>query len=342
MIEVVRFIIVTINAMQGALKVTSDYWSNQGLEWRHIRMDGCFCGVDGLILTALPGVKSMKDVAGKVAFVTGGASGLGLAMAQSFTGAGMKVAIADIEDAALESTRQHFVESNAEVITMKVDVTDRDAMAEAREKTLAAFGKVHIVCNNAGVAINGNVADMTYRDWDWVMKVNLDGVINGIVNFVNDIRAHGEGGHFVNTASIAGQYGMPGMSVYCASKFAVVGISETMRIDLAADNIGVSVLCPGLVDTGIQKSERNRPDSLGGSATPSMTPRPDGQAPTVEGLEMGIIQPSAVGDMVLHSVLNDQFYILSHAEFQPPVVRRGQEIQESFAYWQQYRKEHEI
>ncbi|MBT4160913.1 MAG: SDR family NAD(P)-dependent oxidoreductase [Gammaproteobacteria bacterium] len=286
--------------------------------------------------------QTMKDVAGRVAFITGGASGLGLAMAQSFTGAGMKVAIADVEDAALESTRQLFDESNAEVITMKVDVTDRDAMEEARQQTLAAFGKVHVVCNNAGVALNDNIAEMTYKNWDWVMKVNLDGVINGIVTFMDDIRSHGEGGHFVNTASIAGQYGMPNLSAYCGSKFAVVGISESMRIDLADDNIGVSVLCPGFVETGIYKSERNRPAAFGGNVAPAMKERPDGAVRIVDGQEMQTMQPSAIGDIVLHAIQNEQFYILTHSEFESSLTKRAQEIQDSFAYWQNYREKHNV
>ena len=120
----------------------------------------------------------MKDVAGKVAFITGGASGLGLAMARSFTAAGMKVVIADIQDDALDAAREEFSESNTEVLTMKVDVTDRGAMEQAAKDTIEAFGKIHVLCNNAGVVLSGNIADMVYKDWDWVMKVNLDGVIN--------------------------------------------------------------------------------------------------------------------------------------------------------------------
>jgi NADP-dependent 3-hydroxy acid dehydrogenase YdfG len=184
----------------------------------------------------------MQNVEGKVAFITGGASGLGLAMARSFTNAGMKVVIADIQDDALEAVANEFSDSNASLITMQVNVTDRDAMEDAASRTVDEFGKVHVVCNNAGVAVSGNVADMTYQDWDWVMQVNLDGVVNGIVSFVNRIKEHGEGGHFVNTASIAGQFGMGGLSVYNATKFAVVGMSESMRQDLAGSNIGVSVL----------------------------------------------------------------------------------------------------
>lgn len=279
----------------------------------------------------------MKDVNGKVAFITGGAAGLGLAMARSFTGAGMKVAIADIEDEALAAAAKEFEESNADVITMKCDVTDRESMAQARQKTLDAFGKVNIVCNNAGVVAFGNIADMTFKDWDWVMKVNLDGVINGVVTFINDVKSSGEEGHFVNTASIAGQYGMPGLSSYVASKFAVVGISETMRADLAADNIGISVLCPGVVSTGISNSERNRPDEYGGGTSPVVETSAEPSA-----IEMAAMQPEAIGDIVLHAILNDQFYILTHEEFLPPVASRGAEISESFAYWKAYRQEHGV
>ena len=280
--------------------------------------------------------ETMKDVAGKVAFITGGAAGLGLAMAQSFTAAGMKVAIADIEDSALDAAASMFSESNADVITMKTDVTDRDSMAEARAKTLEAFGKVHVLCNNAGVAINGNIADMTYKDWDWVMKVNLDGVINGTVTFINDIRSHGEGGHVVNTASIAGQHGMAHLGIYCASKFAVVGISETMRLELAADNIGVSVLCPGVVETGIGNSERNRPDEYGGANDPAMANSGGSD------VEMEVMQPSAIGDIVLHAIQNDQFYLLTHREFEPAVQKRSDEIRSAFEYWADYRAAHNV
>ena len=204
----------------------------------------------------------MKDVTGKVAFITGGASGLGLAMAGSFSAAGMKVAITDIEQAALDQVQEEFARSNAEVINLKVDVTDRDAMEQAAQETEAAFGKVHVVCNNAGVAVSGRADLMDYKDWDWVMGVNLDGVINGVQAFVNRIKAHGEGGHFVNTAWMAGMMPIPGGSIYTTSKYAVVGMSEVMRTDLARFNIGVSVLCPGGVTTNVANSGRNRPAQL--------------------------------------------------------------------------------
>jgi NAD(P)-dependent dehydrogenase (short-subunit alcohol dehydrogenase family) len=297
----------------------------------------------------------MKDVEGKVAFVTGGASGLGLAMTRSFTRAGMKVVVADVEDSALAAVNEEFAESNAAVLTMKVDVTDRDAMEQAAVQALDAFGKVHVVCNNAGVAVGGNVADMGYSDWDWVMKVNLDGVVNGIVSFVNRIREQGEGGHIVNTASMAGQLGIGGMSVYNTTKFGVVGMSEAMRHDLAEYNIGVSVLCPGIVATNIFTSQRNRPGEFGGPSEEAALGSGDfalGQAAggdrnteemeRLQAMMSNILDPAVIGDMVLHAVQNDVFYILSHPEFKEAIGNRGNELAETADYWAAYRSEHGV
>ena len=288
----------------------------------------------------------MQQVEGKTAFITGGASGLGLAMARSFTNAGMNVVVADVQDDALEAVANEFSESNASLITMKVDVTDRDAMEDAAERTLIEFGKVHVVCNNAGVAVSGNIADMSYQDWDWVTRVNLDGVVNGVVSFVNRIKAHGEGGHFVNTASIAGQFGMQGLSVYNATKFAVVGMSEAMRQDLAPDNIGISVLCPGFVATNVFTSERNRPDALGGPNTAgfgeglaSATPE---QQQQLQQMLASMLDPAVIGDMVLHAVQNDVFYILSHADFREQLTACGDELASSFDLWSTWREEHGV
>ena len=276
----------------------------------------------------------MKDVSGKIGFITGGASGLGFAMAKTFLASGMRVALTDIEDAAIERTKAFFSDRDEDVLVMKTDVTDRDSMAAAREQTLEKFGKVHVVCNNAGIALNKNAADMNYKDWDWVLGVNLEGVVNGVTTFVGDIKSQGEGGHFVNTASIAGHHGMLGLSGYCASKFGVVGMSEAMRIDLAEDNIGISVLCPGPVATGIFNSERVRPDKYGGTEQAAY-PIKEGAR---QSLEMETLEPDLVGQMVLNAVLENRFYIMTHSEFQEWFKTRTDEIQDEYDYWKNFRE----
>lgn len=291
--------------------------------------------------------KDMRDVTGKVAFITGGASGMGLAMARSFSAAGMKVVIADIEDSALAAAAGEFAASNADVITMKVDVTDRDAMEQAAQATEEVFGKVHVLCNNAGVAVGGSIVDMSYEDWDWVMKVNLDGVVNGLQAFVNRIRAHGEGGHIINTASIAGHMAIPALSVYNTTKFAVVGLSEAVRHDLAADNIGVSVLCPGIVDTGIFESGRNRPADLTGENDTAATvlsadASDEEREQRLTDIRQNALDPAVVGDMVLDAIVQNDLYIFTHPEFVDATNGRNAEMQASFGRWKKYRDEHGV
>lgn len=289
----------------------------------------------------------MQDVAGRTAFVTGGASGMGLAMVRAFAAAGMNVAVADIEEPALDRVAAEFTGSNGSVITLPLDVTDRDAMSRAADATEAAFGKVHVVCNNAGVAVGGAVDTMSYADWDWVLGVNVDGVVNGVQTFTPRIEAHGEGGHFVNTASMAGHLAVPGLSVYTASKFAVVGLSEVMRADLADKRIGVSVLCPGVVRTNIFESGRNRPDALAGERdTASQVLAGDGpdeeRNARIQALLDNALDADAVGDMVLHAILHDEFYIFTHPEIQAATTARHEEMSAAFERWQDYRREHGI
>ena len=282
----------------------------------------------------------MRDVAGKTAFITGGASGMGLAMARSFAKAGMKVVIADIEQAAREAAQAEFESSNAEFLVLPLDVTDRDAMKEAADATEERFGKVHVVCNNAGVAVGGPIDQMAYNDWDWVNKVNLDGVVNGIQTFTERMKAHGEGGHFVNTASMAGHISIPGLSVYTGTKFAVVGISETMRADLLPHDIGVSVLCPGLVNTNIFDSGRNRPEDLpGASLTPLVDPDAGDLSAQLEQMRHTALDPAVVGDMVLHAIRENEFYIFTHPELEAMTDARKDEMASAFARWRSYREE---
>jgi NAD(P)-dependent dehydrogenase (short-subunit alcohol dehydrogenase family) len=289
----------------------------------------------------------VKELAGKVAFVTGGASGMGLAMVRAFTAAGMKVAIADVEQKALDAAAAEFVGTNAEIITLRVDVTDREAMARAADATEAAFGRVHVVCNNAGVAVGGRVDEMSWADWDWVLGVNVDGVVNGVQTFVNRIKAHGEGGHIVNTASMAGHMAVPGLSVYNTSKFAVVGLSEAMRLDLAQFGIGVSVLCPGVVRTNIFDSGRNRPDHLDdGRDTANLVlaggvPEAERSA-RLDELLATALDPAVVGDMVVDAIRNGEFWIFTHPELRQFTAARAGEMDEAFARWTAWRHEHGI
>jgi len=289
----------------------------------------------------------MKDLAGKVAFVTGGASGMGLAMVRAFAAAGMKVAVADIEEQALAAVAAEFAGSNAEIITIKLDVTDREAMARAADATEAAFGKVHVLCNNAGVAVGGSIETMSYADWDWVMRVNVDGVVNGVQTFVNRMLAHGEGGHIVNTASMAGHIGVPGMTVYNTSKFAVVGLSEAMRMDLAPHGIGLSVLCPGVVRTNIFESGRNRPAELAaesdtaGAVLAADVPA-DQRAARIDQLLANALDPAVVGDMVVHAIQTDEFYIFTHPEIRQFTEARAADMAQAFARWSAYRHQHGV
>ena len=287
----------------------------------------------------------MRDVTGKTAFITGGASGMGLAMARSFAAAGMKVVIADIEQAALDAVTREFEASNAQFLTVALDVPDRDSFVAAADAAQERFGNVHVVCNNAGVALSGAIDKMTYKDWDWVTSVNYDGVVNGIVTFADRIKAHGEGGHFVNTASMAGHVALPGMSVYTATKYAVVGISETMRADLLAHNIGVSVLCPGIVNTNIFDASRNRPEEYAGEdaaeALLSDVP-PEQRSARLEELRAGALDPAVVGDMVLHAIRDDEFYIFTHPEIEAMTDARKAEMVDAFDYWRTYRSDRDI
>ena len=290
----------------------------------------------------------MENVTGKVAFITGGASGMGLAMARAFSAAGMKVVIADIEDAALAAARREFEASNAEFLTLKVDVTDREAMAAAADAAEERFGKVHVVCNNAGVAVGGTVDQNTWEDWDWVTGVNIDGVVNGIRIFTERMKRHGEGGHFVNTASMAGHIPVPRLGIYAMTKFAVVGISETMRIDLAPLGIGVSVLCPGVVNTNIFNSERNRPESLPGDSKITLGGDLPENATAAEREELmrlirdGALDPAVVGDMVLHAIRENELYIFTHPELKAISDARFEDMGSAYERWQAWREERGI
>src|ERR1700709_415836 len=209
----------------------------------------------------------MRELAGKTAFVTGGAGGIGFALGRAFAEAGMKVMLADIETEALTAAVKSLHNFGPAVRGIICDVGDSASVDAAASETIEAFGNVHVVCNNAGVAAAGGIDDISLDNWRWVLDVNLMGVLHGIRAFLPHIRAHGEGGHIVNTASMAGMNGGLGFSPYTAAKFAVVGMSEGVSEQLQPHGIGVSVLCPSFVRTRIHESGRNRPGRYGETQT---------------------------------------------------------------------------
>jgi NAD(P)-dependent dehydrogenase (short-subunit alcohol dehydrogenase family) len=251
----------------------------------------------------------MQDVSGKVAFVTGGASGVGLGIAKALATAGAKVVIADVRQDHLEDALAKLAALQSSLHAIRVDVTDRGEMARAADETERVFGKIHIVCNNAGINLFTDIGEAAYTDWDWVMGVNLGGVINGVQTFVPRIKAHGEGGHIVNTASMASFLSGPAAGIYTCSKFAVRGLSEALRWSLAPHGIGVSVLCPGLVKSSIFESEKLRPANLQGSKM-----SPDFLARLAELHKIGM-EAEEVGEKVLRGIRRDDFYIFTHPEF---------------------------
>jgi NAD(P)-dependent dehydrogenase (short-subunit alcohol dehydrogenase family) len=254
----------------------------------------------------------MRDMRDKVAFITGGASGIGFGMAQAFSSAGMKVVIADIRQDHLDEAMRHFAPRAAAVHPIRVDVTDRRAMARAADETEQVFGKVHVVCNNAGINLFNDIANATYDDWDWILGVNLGGVVNGVQTFIPRIRRHGEGGHIINTASMASFISGPNAGIYTCSKFAVRGLSEALRYSLAPHNIRVSVLCPGLVDSQIYESDSIRPASLGATSGPQ---DPQFMARLASLHHEAGMPPLEVGEKVLRAMRGNDFYIFTHPEF---------------------------
>jgi NAD(P)-dependent dehydrogenase (short-subunit alcohol dehydrogenase family) len=263
----------------------------------------------------------VKDVQGKTAFVTGGASGIGLGIAGAFVEAGMKVVLADLRQDHIDEALAVFDEQGRpdSVHAIKVDVTDRDAMEAAADETERVFGKLHVLVNNAGVGIQGPFEGTTYDDWDFGLSVNLGGVVNGLQTFLPRIRAHGEGGHVVNTASLAALVPMPAQFViYVAAKAAVVTISETIRPELMEENIGVSVLCPGPVRTNIHEIAKNRPQQFSvGAAFRELEESGGAKVPFPSMLE-----PAEVGGMVLKAVQNDELYVITHGEWRPGAEAR--------------------
>jgi NAD(P)-dependent dehydrogenase (short-subunit alcohol dehydrogenase family) len=274
------------------------------------------------------GTDRMRDFDGKVAVVTGGASGMGRAFAERFAQAGMNVVLADIEEEALETAVRELEQQEHRVIGVVTNTMQKASVEALADQAIDAFGAIHVVCNNAGVASPGDtqlgtrgIWEVSDSDWQWVMGVNFWGVLYGVQVFVPRMLAQGSEGHVINTASIAGL--SPGASAYGVSKHAVVALSESLASGLRerAAPIGVSVLCPGMVQTRIMEADRNRPEDLPDAASLSA----ENQALIDAMLAQGKL-PVDIAEMVFQAVEHDQFYILPHPVWDDSVRDRMEHI----------------
>jgi NAD(P)-dependent dehydrogenase (short-subunit alcohol dehydrogenase family) len=270
----------------------------------------------------------MKDLAGKVAFITGAGSGIGLGIARVLHGAGMKVVIADLDQQHLDAALTHFGKRPQAVHAIKVDVTDRQAMTRAAEEAERVFGRIHVLCNNAGVGVFGSLLEASYDDWDWALGVNVGGVINGVQTFLPRILAHGEGGHIVTTSSMSGLLAAIG-GIYITTKYALVGFMETLRLELEPKGIGVSVLCPGLVNTAIFEGENSRPTRFRNTRFRALVSKQPGDVMREQVLPTGM-DPMEIGRRVLSGIKRNDLYILTHPEYEAGLRERFEAILASF------------
>jgi NAD(P)-dependent dehydrogenase (short-subunit alcohol dehydrogenase family) len=266
----------------------------------------------------------MKDLQGKVAVITGGASGIGRAVADRAGAEGMKVVLADIEEGPLKAAEDELASKGVEAVGVVTDVADAASVRTLRDRALDRFGAVHLVHNNAGIGLGGPIWEVSEEDWRWILGVNLWGVIHGVATFTPLLIEQGEG-HIVNTASVAGLIAAPFLGPYNATKQAVVAISETLYKDLQAVGapIGVSVLCPGFVRTRIAESERNRP---AWAVADHEVPGAEEVRGVVQNLVDSGIAPAAVADRVMDAVRSNIFYILTHPELDAAITTRFDDI----------------
>jgi NAD(P)-dependent dehydrogenase (short-subunit alcohol dehydrogenase family) len=264
----------------------------------------------------------VRELTGRVAVVTGGASGIGRALVDRFVAEGMKVVVADVETMALDAAVEELTSRGAEVIGVRTDVSDRASVEALAEATLDAFGAVHLLCNNAGVDAGAPFEEIRPETWRWVLDVNLFGVIHGCQVFLPHLRAQEEA-HIVNTGSLASfATGTPTMTPYTVSKFGLLALSESLAVELkaAGEPVGVSLLAPGLVKTRMTYSERNRPAGLASTqdhpARQALTRRLD------ESMASAGMEPAAVAGMVVDAVRERRFFVLTHPESAIAAVRR--------------------
>ena len=270
----------------------------------------------------------MKEFQGKVAVITGGASGLGRAMAERFARAGMSIVLADVEPKALAKAEAEMKAAGAKVIGVRADVSKADEVEALAQQTLAAFGGVHLVANNAGVAPLGNAWENSVADWEWTLGVNLWGVIHGVRVFTPLLLAQGGEAHIINTASVSGLISPPGSAMYNVTKHAVVTLTETLYHDLALRQarIGCSVLCPAYVPTGIVDSERNRPALLQNPARGKSAEQQAREAMLRKAVTSGKLSAADVAEKVYEAVREERFYILTHPKIKPSIQWRMEDI----------------
>ncbi len=271
----------------------------------------------------------MERIEGAVAFITGGASGMGLGMAKVFSRAGMRVVIADIRQDAVDAALRQFPADTPGIIGVALDVADRASYVRAADAAEQAFGKIHVLVNNAGVGIVGSLLTATYADWDWGMSVNLGGVINGIQTVMPRIRRHGEGGHIVTTSSMSGIFAAGLAGIYTTAKYAVVGLMESLRPELEPHSIGVSAFCPGLVDTDIGEHEKNLRPAVYADTTYGQTAAARAALMREKIFPHGM-SPIEVGERVLEGIRRNDLWILTHSEYREGAQQRFDAILASF------------
>ena len=269
----------------------------------------------------------MRDVGGKVAFITGAASGIGLGMAKAFTKAGMKVMMADIDDNRLQAVAAGLRAKGADVETYRCDITIERELFAGAAATVDHFGKVNVLCNNAGVSVGGLSDELSQKDWDWVVAVNQTAVVYALRAFLPLIKANGESGHVVSTSSMAGLVNTGvGWGAYSASKHAVVGMMEVLYSELKDSPIGVSLLCPGAVNTNIVDAAKHRPEHFGIG-----NDRPISLNPLGESLQHGL-DPDVVGELVLSAIIENQFYIFTDPGMERLIERLFDRLKLGFAW----------
>ena len=270
----------------------------------------------------------MQEFEGKVAVITGGASGIGLGMATRFAAEGMRLVLADIEEAVLEEAAAGLRENGAEVLTVQTDCGDAASMDNLAEESLAHYGSVHVVCNNAGVGARGTMWKLGVNDWEFVLRVNLWGVIHGVRVFAPHLVEQDEG-HIVNTGSMAGLVSVSGTGPYNVSKHGVVTLSETLYGELqdAGSNVGVSVLCPGIIRTNLRNSERNRPEHLRDLDAEAVKERTQSTPGFSDTVRLQALSPEWAAECVFEGIKENRFYILTHDDHEGQIPRRHDAIQ---------------